>query len=258
MRIKRLAIAAVLVAAASAVAMPNASRAIVGGATTPNGAYPFMASVQSRGSHFCGGSVIASQWVLTAAHCVPSGSASGLTVRVGSNNNTSGGTVIPVTLVKVHPSYANGYFDAALLKLASAVPATVTPVTLANAANDNLEAEGTAVTVAGWGDNNPVTLGLLAGPTLLEAQLKVVSDANCGEGAAGSDAALTTVCAAALLKDSCQGDSGGPLFWKSGTQRIQIGIVSHGFLCAIPQFPGAYSEVNNPSIRSFITQWAGV
>ena len=66
------------------------------------------------------------------------------------------------------------------------------------------------------------------------------------------------MCAAALLKDSCQGDSGGPLFWKSGAQRIQIGIVSHGFLCAIPQNPGVYSEVNNASIRAFITQYAGV
>lgn len=258
MHIKRLVIAAALAAAASLVAVPAPSQAIVGGSTVANGAYPFMASVQSDGYHFCGGSVISSTWVLTAAHCVPDGKATGLTVRVGSNNNTSGGTVIPVTEVKVHPQYANGYFDAALLKLGAAVPANITPITLATLANDNLEASGTPVTVAGWGDFNPVTMGLLAPTTLMEAQLAVVSDADCGEGAAGSDAALTTVCAQALLKDSCQGDSGGPLFWKSGTQRIQIGVVSHGLLCAIPGFPGAYSEVNNPSIRSFITQWAGV
>ncbi|MEY2425564.1 MAG: trypsin [Actinomycetota bacterium] len=232
------------------------SHAIVGGSNA--GSYPFMASVQSGGAHFCGGSVIANTWVLTAAHCVPDGSASGLTVRVGSNNNTSGGTVIPVTAVKVHDRFDGTYFDAALLQLASSVPANVTKITLAGAANDNLEAEGTPVVVAGWGDINPVTQGLLAPATMKEAPLSVVSDANCGEGAAGSDAALTTVCAEALLKDSCQGDSGGPLFWKSGTQRIQIGIVSHGLLCAIPGFPGAYSEVNNASIRQFIFNNTGV
>jgi trypsin len=177
---------------------------------------------------------------------------------VGSNNNTSGGTVIPVDQVKVHPNFDGTYHDAALLHLASSVPVTIQKITLASAANDNLEAEGTPVVVAGWGDFNPVTMGLLASSTLNEVTVNVVSDANCGEGAEGSTAAITTVCAAALLKDSCQGDSGGPLFWKSGTQRIQIGIVSHGLLCAIPEFPGAYSEVNNASIRNFITQYSGV
>ncbi|MDP1794806.1 MAG: serine protease [Acidimicrobiales bacterium] len=258
MRIKRLVITAALAAASAVVVAPSPGKAIVGGSNSGANAHPFMASVQSNGGHFCGGSVIASQWVLTAAHCVPDANPSGLSVRVGSNNNTSGGTVISVTEVKVHPSYANGYFDAALLRLASAVPSGVTPITLANAADDNLEAEGTPVTVAGWGDINPLTMGLLSPATLQEAALSVVSDANCGEGAEGSTEALTTVCAEALLKDSCQGDSGGPLFYKSGSQRIQIGVVSHGFLCAIPGFPGAYSEVNNASIRSFISSNAGV
>jgi trypsin len=256
LKIKRLVIAAALAASSAIVVAPSASQAIVGGSTA--GAYPFMASVQSGGGHFCGGSVIANTWVLTAAHCVPDANSSGLTVRVGSNNNTSGGAVIPVTEVKVHPSFDGTYFDAALLRLASNVPGNVTPITLAGASNDNLEADGTPVTVAGWGDINPVTRGLLSPTTMQEAALSVVGDANCGEGAEGSTEALTTVCAEALLKDSCQGDSGGPLFWKSGSQRIQIGIVSHGFLCAIPGFPGAYSEVNNASIRSFITQHTGV
>ena len=233
------------------------SQAIVGGSAAPAGAYSFMASVQSDGFHFCGGSVIANQWVLTAAHCVPDGNASGLTVRVGSNNNTSGGSVIGVDAVRVHPSFDGTYHDAALLHLVSSVPATIQKITLATTANDNLEAEGTPVVVAGWGDFNPVTMGLLAGPTLNETTLSVVNDTNC-YGDTDSLGARTTVCAEALLKDSCQGDSGGPLFWKSGTQRIQIGIVSHGFLCAIPAFPGSYSEVNNASIRSFITQHAGV
>ncbi|HUR77565.1 MAG TPA: serine protease [Acidimicrobiales bacterium] len=247
-----------LLALGSTMVVAEPSQAIVGGSAAPNGAYSFMASVQEGGYHFCGGSVIANQWVLTAAHCVPDGNASGLTVRVGSNNNSAGGTVIGVDQVRVHPQFTGTYYDAALLHLAAAVPVSIQKITLATAANDNLEAQGTPVTVAGWGDFNPVTMGLLAGPTLNEAQLSVVNDANCGEGAPGSYQAETTVCAEAFLKDSCQGDSGGPLFWKSGTQRIQIGIVSHGLLCAIPMFAGAYSEVNNASIRSFITQYAGV
>ncbi|HVT76590.1 MAG TPA: serine protease [Acidimicrobiales bacterium] len=236
---------------ATVLAAPGAD-AIVGGSTTPGGAYTFMASVQSGGAHFCGGSVIASQWVLTAAHCMTGQTTSGLTVRVGSNDNTAGGVVIPVDAFHVDPAY-DGNYDVALLHLASAVPLTVGKITLAPLGDDTHEADGTLVTVAGWGDWNPVTMGLLALPQMRDVQLKVVSDANCGLSGVEAD---TQVCAAALLKDSCQGDSGGPLFWKGPLgQRIQIGVVSHGFLCAIPEFPGSYGEVNNPQMRDFIDSY---
>ena len=128
MRLTRLigaALASALVLVPVLVAQP--SQAIVGGSNVPNGAYSFMASVQDGGFHFCGGSVISSTYVLTAAHCVPDGNAAGLTVRVGSNDNTTGGFVIPVAEVIVDPAYDGTYFDAALLRLQSAVPGTVGP-----------------------------------------------------------------------------------------------------------------------------------
>jgi secreted trypsin-like serine protease len=232
-------------------------RAVVGGTPSAANANPFMASVQSNGSHFCGGSVIAAQWVLTAAHCVPDGSAAGLSVVTGTNNNLAltDGVRTVVDHVYVHPGYTNNHHDAALLHLANGVAAP--PITLAGAADDALETPGAPVTVAGWGDWNPVTLGLTALPLMMETQLNVVSDTDCAAANAGFDAP-TGVCAAALLKDSCQGDSGGPLFAKVGTKRIQVGIVSYGFFCAIPTFPGVYSEVNNSDIRSWISATAGV
>jgi trypsin len=213
-----------------------------------------MAALLSGGSQICGGSVIADQWVLTAAHCVTNGQPAGMSVRVGSNNDTTGGSVINIDQVHVDPAYDGTNYDVAVLHLVNAVPLTVGKITLAPVGDDSHEADGTPVTVAGWGDWNPVTMGLLAMPTMNEVQLNVVSDANCG--LSGVEAA-TQVCAAALLKDSCQGDSGGPLFWKGALgQRIQIGVVSHGFLCAIPEFPGSYGEVNNPQMRAFIDSYA--
>jgi secreted trypsin-like serine protease len=71
------------------------------------------------------------------------------------------------------------------------------------------------------------------------------------------------VAAGGTGKDACQGDSGGPLFvarasdgdgknGASSVRYIQIGITSFGLGCGVEPLPGVYTEVNNPSIRSFI------
>jgi secreted trypsin-like serine protease len=66
------------------------------------------------------------------------------------------------------------------------------------------------------------------------------------------------VCAGAERLDTCVGDSGGPLFFRADALRgsrigyRQIGITSFGLGCALAEFPGVYTEVNAPSIRSFI------
>ena len=250
-------VAAVFAASTLTVTLAAPAGAVVGGGPAPSGAHRFMASLQDgTGFAFCGGSVIASGWVLTAAHCVPDEDASDLYVVTGRRDlsDTGTGQRIKVSTVYVHPDYANSTHDAALLRLSTAT--TAPAIKLATALNDNLEAPGTLVTVAGWGDTLP-TMGLFSTNELQEVDLEVVSDDECGTTNVGFDAP-TGVCAAALLKDSCQGDSGGPLFHGSGTSAIQIGIVSYGTGCALPLFPGVYSEVNNSAIRSWITQVAGV
>ena len=256
-RVLARATAVVGAAAALALAPAGPASAIVGGSAAAEGEFGFMAALEDgSGFQFCGGSVISSGWVLTAAHCVPDGDASDLYVVTGRTNlsDTTKGQRIKVSKVFVNPEYADSAHDSALLQLST--PTTSPAIALAGAADDGLEAAGTNVTVTGWGDQTP-TLGLNATNALRKVDLKVVSDSECGQTNFGFDAA-TGVCAAALLKDSCQGDSGGPLFATTPAGRIQIGIVSYGQSCALPKFPGVYSEVNNAQIRGWITSVSGV
>lgn len=243
-------------AAALAIAPLTNAGAVVNGTAASEGQFPFMASVQDgSGFAFCGGSVISSTWILTAAHCVPDGDASDVWVVTGKTDlGAPGGQRIKVSSISVNPAYGNSAHDSALLQLSS--PTSSPAIALSSAADNDLEAAGAPVTVAGWGDTLP-TLGLFSTNQMQYADLKVVSDNECGQTNFGYDAA-SGVCAAALLKDSCQGDSGGPLFATKAGRKVQIGIVSYGQSCALPKFPGVYSEVNNPQIREWIKATSGV
>lgn len=79
---------------------------IVGGSQASSGQFPHQASLQSSANaHFCGGSIINSRWVLSAAHCTIGRSAASTRIRVGTNSRTSGGVIHQVAQIRNHPSY---------------------------------------------------------------------------------------------------------------------------------------------------------
>ncbi|KAM9715737.1 polyserase-2 [Menidia menidia] len=222
---------------------------IVGGEDAAPGHWPWQASLQIFGSHFCGGSLINEQWVLTAAHCLHGMLPFGVRVSLGrqtlrgENPNEISRTV---SRVIIHPGYGSAYdHDIALLRLSSPVEFTayVRPVCLA--ASGSVFSSGTASWVTGWGSVRE-GVPLPSPQTLQEVEVPIIGNRQCSCLNSHDRITDNMICAGLLKggKDSCQGDSGGPLVSKQGSIWVQSGIVSFGFGCARPSLPGVYSRVS--------------
>ncbi|KAL5116699.1 hypothetical protein ACEQ8H_005448 [Pleosporales sp. CAS-2024a] len=262
MQIKDVLIALAAPALISAAAIPQDPEfpesdfpedPIVGGTTASAGDFPFIVSIQRSGSHFCGGSLLNANTVLTAAHCAVGQTASTLQIRAGSLSRSSGGTLVKVSSIKVNPSYNAGTYnnDIAIMKLATSIPTSSTISYARVAASGTDPAAGTGLTVAGWGTT---TSGGSSLPVnLLKVDVPVISRATCNSDY-GSGAVTTAMFCAGLTqggKDSCQGDSGGPIV--DTASRVQLGVVSWGDGCAAAGAPGVYSNLGLASMASFIS-----
>ncbi|OXA46324.1 trypsin delta [Folsomia candida] len=215
---------------------------IVGGEPANIEDFPYQVSLQFNGAHFCGGSLISPDRVLTAAHCTNGKEASTLSVRAGSSYHKAGGQVISVKTICQHPLFNSLLmtYDVSVLTLESSF--VLGPAVQTIALGSSRPIAGTPGTVTGWGrlwDNGPI-------PALLQViQVPVVHQLQCATGYLPKLITNTMMCAGFLgvgWKDACQGDSGGPFVMEG----VQFGIVSWGQpSCADPNYPGVYTFVGS-------------
>ena len=215
--------------------------------------------ISLHASHFCGGSIIARQWILTAAHCVTNGTgepnpAQAMVVRTGSARIDSG-DLREIEKVVVHEGWRPPNFnnDIALLKLTQPIQSSRGDVAAINIAPSGTRVAPGAAVAIGWGlteqGNIPVDL--------LETNIEIVDNATCGRnivnalkrdmavvmrfamtmtGADEDEMTQAFVRASQALRDpisdrmicagiasgkqtTCKGDRGGPLMVKDANGR---------------------------------------
>jgi len=217
----------------------------VGGEETEQHEYPWqVALVSAGGSHpFCGGTLISSQHVLTAAHCTAGSSASSIAVLVGEHRiDDNSFTRVSLSAITDHPSYNSNTLDNdySILTLSSPVAFSqaVSPACLPSAAADFT---GSTAVVSGWGTTSS---GGNQPTALRDVQVTVQSQEQCNSAYNGG-ITNNMICAADSGKDSCQGDSGGPLVVQENGRYALAGVVSWGYGCALDQYPGVYAKVTS-------------
>merc|ERR1711971_1423950 len=217
---------------------------IVGGQETEQHEYPWQVGLVSRNgrSPWCGGTLISSTHVLTAAHCTQS-DASSIAVILGEHNIAdSDFNRVNVAEIINHPEYNSGTTDNdyAILRLASPVTFTneVSPACLPADLSNTFA--GVLATVTGWGT---LSSGGSQPTVLQEVDVTVTTNTACKNAYGSSMIPANMICAADSGKDSCQGDSGGPMIAPENGRQALIGVVSWGYGCAMEAYPGVYARV---------------
>ncbi|XP_063892673.1 trypsin-like [Helicoverpa armigera] len=234
-------------------ACPELSGQIIGGRPTSVNRHPYQVSMVLNGNSFCGGFIISRDYVLTAAHCVQNTSPNAIRLRVGSTRRDTGGRIVRVTNVTVHPQYGRPQFDNDIAALRLARPlnfnANIRPIRLPQ---PRQAVPLVRLTVTGWGLT--AVGGRRIPRNMMEANVPVVPHWLC-RLSYGESLTNNMFCGGHFLiggVSSCQGDSGGPAVFRN----TAFGVVSFARGCALPLSPTVFTNI--ASLRTWITDNTGV
>ncbi|MEL3947506.1 MULTISPECIES: S1 family peptidase [Streptomyces] len=214
-------------ASAPTVASGTSAQPIIGGGYASNA--PWAARLFSNGRQTCSATIIAPTWILTAKHCVSGG---GLSFRIGSLDQTSGGTTANGVSVHNHASS-----DLSLVKLDRSVAGTYSRL-----GNPGSVQVNQTVQVYGWGATSQCGQEINCQSRLLKVA-NVVVTGGCRDAYQGQ-----AICARRGNGITAGGDSGGPMM----ANGVQVGVAS----TSDRQTTTAYTNVT--AYRSWIQSIAGV
>ncbi|AUI67923.1 S1 family peptidase [Beggiatoa leptomitoformis] len=236
----------------------HAQLRIIGGSTVTQPEFPWAVLIslaKDSRPFYCEGTLIAPEWILTAAHCTYDENtkiiyrASELMVSIAENNLTV--TAITQTPRKIssiilHPQHNFDdyipYADMALLKLETPIT-TITPVRLADTYT-SLDEAGVMATVLGWGQPTQHSSPNYS-EILKKADVPIVSLNICNEPRSYNGTLDDTLLCAGYAQggaDACLGDSGGGLVVNTATGWQQIALVSFGQGCGLANYYGVYTR----------------
>ncbi|KAK2720515.1 hypothetical protein QYM36_004408, partial [Artemia franciscana] len=227
--------------------LPSAEK-IVGGRPAMIRDWPWIVAVFRNGTHICGGVILNSRWILTAAHCFNRHFNYFYEIQAGMVRRLSLSPYEQTRFV-THIIQERGYSPTNLkndIALAYVEPPLklnkfAAPICLAE--EDFKVEAGTLCNVAGWGSVNETGYLENIGQADLLQEVSIPIVSICKNSYNDPD---KEICAGAEGKDSCQGDSGSPLLCpapNSGNMLRMVGLVSHGKGCARETSPGVYTKV---------------
>ncbi|KAL0273606.1 UNVERIFIED_CONTAM: hypothetical protein PYX00_006239 [Menopon gallinae] len=230
---------------------PENAPKIIKGEDANDGEFPYILSLRRKGvtpGHFCGASILTSNWVLTAAHCCASiKNKAEFYAYAGSVLLNQGGSEHFVQDLYPHESYQPGQNwknDICLIKVIQPFKFTDKVQQVALAPKGTVVNSGDKVTIAGWGYTSPNGNSQADIPNRLQKGVDFIalSEREC-EMVSGLKMFPGYLCARGKFNGQCtwNGDSGGPLT----RQGAQVGLTSFGFRPYGGGKPTVYARVTN-------------
>uniref|UniRef100_A0A3Q2QJA1 trypsin n=1 Tax=Fundulus heteroclitus TaxID=8078 RepID=A0A3Q2QJA1_FUNHE len=204
---------------------------VVGGYECGRHSVPYQVSLNA-GYHFCGGSLISSQWVISAAHCYKSR----IQVRLGEHDiAVNEGTEQWIDGAKMirHPQYNSYNLDNDIMLIKLSRPAALNGYVQTVALPSRCPVADESCLVSGWGNTSRIRKY----QTICLVNLNIMTKSSCDFNKLSIDDRTFLFIGLAPLHP--QGDSGGPLVCGGQLQ----GVVSWGYDCAMQGHPSVYARV---------------